>query len=62
MNGIYQLVIHVPQKKSIKIGRKGTFDFPRGYYVYTGSAKKGLKARISRHLKEAKRKFWATSQ
>lgn len=57
-NGIYQLLIYIPQKKSIKIGKKGTFEFPKGYYVYTGSAKNGLKSRIQRHLKKKKRKFW----
>jgi Uri superfamily endonuclease len=48
----------MPQKKSIKISKKGTFDFPKGYYVYTGSAKRGLKGRISRHLNKDKKKFW----
>lgn len=57
-NGIYQLLIYMPQKNFIRVGKRGSFEFPAGYYVYTGSAKKGLKARISRHLKEDKRKFW----
>jgi Uri superfamily endonuclease len=57
-NGIYQLLIYIPQKKSIKIGKKGIFEFPKGYYVYTGSAKNGLKSRIQRHLKKTKKKFW----
>jgi len=57
-NGIYQLLIYMPQKKSITIGKKGIFQFPKGYYVYTGSAKNGLKSRIQRHLRKNKKKFW----
>jgi Uri superfamily endonuclease len=57
-NGSYQLLIYMPQKKYIKIGKKGSFEFLRGYYVYTGSAKVGLKSRIRRHLRRNKNKFW----
>lgn len=57
-DGFYQLLIYIPQKKSIKIGKKGTFEFLRGYYVYTGSARNGLKSRIQRHLRKNKKKFW----
>jgi len=48
----------LPKKINIKVGRKGTFDFLQGYYVYTGSAKKGLRTRFLRHLKKNKKKFW----
>lgn len=58
MNGVYQLLIYMPQKNLIRVGKKGTFNFPKGYYVYTGSAKRSLKSRIKRHLKKNKRKFW----
>ncbi len=34
----------------MRIGALGTFDFPRGHYVYIGSALNGLEARIARHL------------
>ncbi|GAA4080747.1 GIY-YIG nuclease family protein [Amphibacillus indicireducens] len=44
--------------KSIQIGKLGPFDFPRGYYVYVGSAKRNIKARIDRHLKVDKKKRW----
>jgi Uri superfamily endonuclease len=56
--GLYQLLIYLPQTTSIKVGRKGTFTFPKGYYVYTGSAGCGLKSRVQRHLRKQKKHFW----
>jgi Uri superfamily endonuclease len=40
------------------IGRLGECDFPAGDYVYTGSAKRNLEARIARHLREGKKLHW----
>ena len=54
----YQLTIQVKQDSSILIGKFGTFQFPAGYYVYTGSAKRNLEARIQRHLSNEKRLKW----
>ncbi len=56
--GIYNLVINLSKKKEIKIGRLGTFVFPKGFYVYTGSAQNGLEKRISRHLSSDKKFHW----
>jgi sugar fermentation stimulation protein A len=42
----------------MKIGRLGVYEFPRGYYVYTGSARQGMDARIRRHLSNKKRRHW----
>jgi Uri superfamily endonuclease len=56
--GIYQLLIHLSKTTWIRIGKKGTFKFPRGYYVYTGSARNGLAARVERHLRKEKKHFW----
>ncbi|MEM0322310.1 MAG: GIY-YIG nuclease family protein, partial [Thermoprotei archaeon] len=57
-SGVYQLVIRLDRECAITIGRLGRFVFPAGYYVYTGSAKKGLEARVSRHLREDKKLKW----
>lgn len=54
----YQLEIEVGCLLRIAIGRLGEFAFPAGRYVYTGSAKRGLDARIRRHLSDAKRLHW----
>jgi Uri superfamily endonuclease len=54
----YQLVIDLKQPVRCVVGRLGVFDFPAGRYVYTGSAKRGLEARISRHLGSRKKMRW----
>jgi sugar fermentation stimulation protein A len=56
--GIYQLLIYLPKAASIVIGRKGKVRFPKGYYIYTGSAKKGLQKRVERHKRKSKKHFW----
>jgi len=56
--GCYHLVIRLRQAVELNIGRLGRFRFPAGWYVYTGSARSGLDARISRHLARHKRLHW----
>ena len=63
MNGpcvSYQLLIELARPARVRVGALGTFDFPAGRYVYTGSARRGLEARIARHLAPAaaKRLRW----
>jgi len=54
----YILLIENYKNKEVFIGRLGKLKFVRGIYVYIGSAKKNLMARIKRHLSENKKKFW----
>jgi len=54
----YQLHIRVDHGLRIGVGRLGLFDFPAGRYVYTGSAKRHLQARINRHLRQDKTLRW----
>ncbi len=54
----YCLVIHKASPGTIRVGRLGVYEFPRGYYVYTGSAKRGIEARIRRHVSLEKRRHW----
>ena len=54
----YQLFIHVKYNITVEIGRLGTFDFPAGFYVYTGSAKRGMENRLARHLSTEKKLRW----
>ena len=54
----YQLVIEVCVPVRIAIGRLGTFDFPAGIYVYTGSARRNFQARVRRHCSAAKKLHW----
>ena len=54
----YQLLIDLPQPLRCVVGRLGEFDLPAGRYVYTGSAMRGLEARIARHLRPDKPLRW----
>lgn len=54
----YQLYIEVTAPLRLNVGRLGCFDFPAGDYVYTGSARRNLEARIARHLRREKTLRW----
>ena len=54
----YQLIINLSQNINIQIGKLGLFTFPKGTYVYAGSAKKNIDTRITRHLSEDKNLHW----
>lgn len=54
----YPLFIEVAKPVHIAVGRLGTHEFPAGRYVYTGSAKRALEARIARHLRATKSLHW----
>jgi Uri superfamily endonuclease len=54
----YQLLIRVDRPCRVRIGRLGTFAFPAGRYVYTGSARRALESRVARHLGATKRLHW----
>src|SRR3972149_10506691 len=56
--GCYQLLLYLNRNSRIKIGKKVEYDFPEGYYIYTGSALNGLEGRINRHLRKEKKNFW----
>ncbi|WP_198005606.1 GIY-YIG nuclease family protein [Thioalkalivibrio thiocyanodenitrificans] len=54
----YQLLIHVDEPVTVRVGRLGECAFAPGFYVYTGSARRGMKARLTRHLSKDKRLHW----
>jgi len=54
----YQLFIFLDKETEIVIGKLGTFLFPAGQYVYTGSAKRNIDARIKRHQSNNKKRRW----
>jgi Uri superfamily endonuclease len=58
--GTYALLLYVPRATRLQIGKLGAFDFPRGYYVYVGSARGagGLRARVMRHWRGGARWHW----
>ena len=58
MKGSYLLLMLLPKEERITIGQQGELLFPKGYYVYVGSALHGLEQRIHRHLKKEKKLYW----
>jgi len=56
--GLYQLWIELARPISIRVGHLGRFRFHPGYYVYTGSAKRNLPARVARHRRRSKKLRW----
>ncbi len=56
--GTYMLVLHLPEPRRLVVGRLGEFDFPAGHYLYSGSAQGGLRGRVLRHLRAAKKRHW----
>lgn len=56
--GSYLLLLRLARRRRIEIGRQGTLTFAKGYYLYAGSAAKNLAARLQRHKKMRKKKFW----
>jgi len=58
VRGAYQLLISLDRPVKVRIGKLGTFNFPPGLYIYTGSAMGGIEGRVSRHLSGDKKLRW----
>ncbi|MDR2663311.1 MAG: DNA/RNA nuclease SfsA, partial [Treponema sp.] len=57
--GDYLVVLELAEGVETEVGSLGTLRFDRGWYVYTGSARKNLTRRIDRHLRKIrKKKHW----
>ena len=56
--GSYLLVLENPQDVTLTIGKLGKMHFPQGWYVYVGSAMNSLDARLKRHQRTRKTRFW----
>ena len=56
--GSYILILRLPARKNIEIGKLGRLQFKAGYYLYAGSAQKNLTQRLERHRRERKNLFW----
>lgn len=57
-SGSYLLVLENSIDRKIEVGRLGFRNFRKGYYVYVGSGLKSLGARLRRHRRSGKKKFW----
>jgi len=58
IGGVYLLLIRLAKGRWIQIGGMGYRFFHGGSYGYVGSARKGMRSRLNRHLKNVKRLHW----
>lgn len=56
--GGYLLIFRLRDKRRFPVGGLGDVELRKGYYVYVGSAKQALSARIQRHRRPGKKTFW----
>jgi Uri superfamily endonuclease len=58
--GTYALLLCAHKPVSLQVGELGSFRLSVGAYVYVGSAlgSGGLRARVSRHLRDSRRTHW----
>jgi Uri superfamily endonuclease len=56
--GSYRLTIRLSRPARVAAGRLGRLDLPAGVYVYCGSARRNLPARVARHLRRRKAARW----
>ena len=57
-SGLYVLVMRLRAADSIEVGALGRFQFPAGWYLYTGSASRNLHQRVERHWSLQKKVRW----
>jgi Uri superfamily endonuclease len=60
IEGTYILWLQLHPSSRLTIGKRGTFDFPAGWYAYVGSAmaRGGLRGRLKHHLSPVKNPHW----
>lgn len=56
--GSYLVVLEVEEDVTLPVGAMGEMFFPKGFYVYVGSAMKNLNKRIERHRRLRKNHHW----
>lgn len=56
--GAYWLILRLDGPKTVDTGALGALTFPAGHWVYVGSAMRGLRARMARHLRRGKARHW----
>lgn len=58
--GTYALLLRTHEPVGLQVGKLGSFRLSAGTYVYVGSAlgSGGIRARVSRHLRDSRRTHW----
>lgn len=57
-SGLYLFMVENESDQAISVGSLGEIQFEKGFYVYVGSAKKGLSKRLERHRRTRKSHHW----
>jgi sugar fermentation stimulation protein A len=57
-SGSYIIILNIRDDIDISVGKLGTIHFPKGFYLYVGSARRHLTQRMERHLRKRKNFFW----
>jgi sugar fermentation stimulation protein A len=57
-SGVYLLIITLRQECRLTVGSLGEIRLASGWYVYAGSGRKNLSARIARHHRRRKKLHW----
>ncbi len=57
-SGLYVFLMRLRTPDFIQVGALGRFHFPAGWYLYTGSASRGLTKRVERHWNLKKKVRW----
>ena len=62
VKGIYTIILRLENRTKCKIGALGLYRFPRGIYLYTGSAcgtgSTSIEGRMRRHEGKRRRNYW----
>lgn len=58
IHSLYVVHLQVDKEAKITVGKLGSFTFPKGKYLYVGSAKRNIEARLKRHIKKEKSLRW----
>ncbi len=53
--GSYLVVLELAEAHRIEVGALGSLDFAPGWYVYSGSAQRGLSSRLARHQRKVRK-------
>ncbi|MCP5108209.1 MAG: DNA/RNA nuclease SfsA [bacterium] len=56
--GSYLVILYNEKPFKKEIGSLGEREFKEGFYIYAGSAMKGLESRIKRHMRKSKKRHW----
>ncbi|MDE3074624.1 MAG: GIY-YIG nuclease family protein [Chloroflexota bacterium] len=56
--GTYVLLLRLRASADVAVGRLGRHRFPKGWYVYVGSALGGVDQRVARHVRSSPVRRW----